>query len=84
VSLDAGVPIGQIYDRYRSRVTTAGNVDVIACVRGGDETSLREAVASCIAAISTPLTRYILMPSCDLPADTRIEKVQAFLACAGV
>ena len=82
VSLDAGVSIGETYDSFRSRVTTAGNVDVIAFVRGGDEAGLRQAVASCVAAITTPLTRYILMPSCDLPADTRIENVRAFLAGA--
>ena len=82
MSLDAGVPIGEIYDSYRSRVTTAGNIDVVNIVRGGDEATLREAVASCVAAVKTPLTRYILMPSCDLPADTRIGNVKAFLAGA--
>ena len=83
VSLDAGVSIGEIYDSYHTRVTTAGNVDVVNIVRGGDEATLREAVASCVAAVKTPLTRYILMPSCDLPADTRIGNVKAFLAGAG-
>jgi uroporphyrinogen decarboxylase len=82
VSLDAGVPIGEIYNSYRSRVTTAGNVDVVNLVRGGDEATLHEAVASCIAAVKTPLTRYILMPSCDLPSDTRIENVRTFLSGA--
>ena len=82
VSLDAGVPIGEVYDRYHTRLTTAGNVDVIQCVRGADEAGLREAVAACIAAVRTPLTRYILMPSCDLPPDTSIGNVRAFLACA--
>jgi uroporphyrinogen-III decarboxylase len=82
VSLDAGVSIGETYNRYRSRVTTAGNVDVVGIVRGGDEAALHEAVAACVAAVKTPLTRYILMPSCDLPADTRIENVRAFLGAA--
>ena len=74
--------IGEVYDRYRSRLTVAGNVDVIQSVRGGSEAALREAVGACVAAVQTPLARYILMPSCDLPADTRIENVRAFLACA--
>jgi uroporphyrinogen-III decarboxylase len=82
VSLDSGVSIGEIYDSYHTRVTTAGNIDVVNIVRGGDEATLREAVASCVAAVKTPLTRYILMPSCDLPADTRIGNVKAFLAGA--
>ena len=82
VSLDAGVSIGEVYDRYHTRLTTARNVDVIQCVRGADEAALREAVAACIAAVRTPLTRYILMPSCDLPPDTSIGNVRAFLACA--
>jgi uroporphyrinogen decarboxylase len=80
VSLDAGLSIGEVYDRYRSRVTTAGNVDVVNLVRGGSEEALREAVASCVRSVKDPLTRYILMPSCDLPADTRIENVRVFLA----
>ena len=72
----------KIYDSYRTRVTTAGNIDVVTIVRGADEAALREAVASCVAAVKTPLTRYILMPSFDLPADTRIGNVRAFLAGA--
>lgn len=80
VSLDAGVSIGEIYDSYQARVTTAGNVDVVTIVRGADEAALRTAVASCVSAVETPLTRYVLMPSCDLPADTRIGNVRAFLA----
>ena len=82
VSLDAGVPIGEVYDRYHTRLTTAGNVDVIHAVRGGSEGALREAVGACVGAVRTPLERYILMPSCDLPVDTRIENVRAFLAAA--
>jgi len=82
VSLDSGVSIGEIYDCYQTRVTTAGNIDVVNIVRGGDEATLREAVASCVAAVKTPLTRYILMPSCDLPADTPVGNVKAFLADA--
>jgi uroporphyrinogen decarboxylase len=82
VSLDAGVPIGEIHEQYRSRVTAAGNVDVIHAVRGGSEAALREAVRACVAAVKAPLARYILMPSCDLPADTPIENVRTFLACA--
>lgn len=83
VSLDAGVPIGDVYTEYRSRVTTAGNVDVVHCVRGGDERTLREAIRACVGSVPTPLSRYILMPSCDLPADTGIEKVRMFLDAAG-
>lgn len=82
MSLDSGVSIGEIYDCNHTRVTTAGNIDIVNIVRGGDEATLREAVALCVAAVKTPLTRYILMPSCDLPADTRIENVKTFLAGA--
>lgn len=82
VSLDAGVSIGEVHEQYRSRLTTAGNVDVIHAVRGGSEAALREAVGACVGAVKNPLARYILMPSCDLPADTKIENVRTFLACA--
>jgi uroporphyrinogen decarboxylase len=82
VSLDAGVSMGEVCDLYGSRVTVAGNVDVIHSVRGGNEATIRKAVESCVGAVKDPLTRYILMPSCDLPADTRIENVRMFLAAA--
>lgn len=80
VTLDAGVSIGEVYSRYRGRVTTAGNVDVIDVVRGGDATARRAAVAACIGAVADPLRRYVLMPSCDLPADTPAAHVREFLA----
>jgi len=82
VSVDAGVPIGEVYQRYRGRVVTAGNVDVVAVVRGGDAASIRENVAACVSAVADPRAGYILMPSCDLPADTPPANVAAFLACA--
>lgn len=81
VSVDAGVPIGEIYECYRDKAVTAGNVDVVNVVRGGDEASICEAVAACVSAVADPRTRYILMPSCDLPADTPLRNVSAFLAC---
>lgn len=82
VSVDAVVPIGEVYDRYRSRTTTAGNVDVVGVVRGASAAGVRAAVAACVGAVADPHVRYILMPSCDLPADTPIDNVRAFLACA--
>jgi uroporphyrinogen decarboxylase len=82
VSVDAGVPIGEVYECYRGKLVTAGNVDVVNVVRGGDATSIREAVAACVSAVPDPFTRYILMPSCDLPADTPLSNVRTFLACA--
>jgi uroporphyrinogen decarboxylase len=82
ISVDAGVPIGEVYDLYRDRAVTAGNVDVVGIVRGGGEAALEAAVAACVAAVKTPLRRYILMPSCDLPVDTPAGNVRAFLACA--
>jgi uroporphyrinogen-III decarboxylase len=82
VSVDAVVPIGEAYARYRDRTVTAGNVDVIDVVRGGDEATLRAAVDACVEAVADPLRRFILMPSCDLPADTDARSVRAFLAAA--
>ncbi len=79
VSVDAGVPIGEVYECYRGRTVTAGNVDVVDVVRGGDETRIHAAVAACVAAVADPRAGYILMPSCDLPADTPLRNVRAFL-----
>lgn len=82
VSVDAGVPIGEVYERYRAKTVTAGNVDVVAVVRGGDDASIHENVSACVSAVADPRTRYILMPSCDLPVDTPLANVRAFLAGA--
>lgn len=82
VSVDAGVPIGEVYDCYRDKVVTAGNVDVVNDVRGGDEAGIRAAVGACVRAVADPRAGYILMPSCDLPADTPLRNVEAFLASA--
>jgi uroporphyrinogen decarboxylase len=82
ITIDAGVSIGNAYRLYHERLVTAGNVDVINTIYGGDQKHLCTAVAESVAGISDPLYRYILMPSCDLPPDTPIEKVKEFLSCA--
>jgi uroporphyrinogen decarboxylase len=82
VSLDVGVPLGEVYEFYRDRVVTAGNVDVVNVIFGGDPALLCKAVSECVTGISDPYRRYILMPSCDLPPDTPLRNVKEFLACA--
>jgi uroporphyrinogen decarboxylase len=82
ISVDAGVPIGDVYRRYHSRLVTAGNVDVINTIFGGAPEQICKAVSDCISGISDPYYNYILMPSCDLPPDTPVRNVKEFLACA--
>jgi uroporphyrinogen decarboxylase len=82
VTVDAGVPIGDVYRLYHDRLVTAGNLDVINTIFGGDREHICSAVADCVSDISDPFYRYILMPSCDLPRDTPLEKVKEFLSCA--
>ena len=82
ITIDAGVSIGTAYRLYHDRLVTAGNVDVINTIYGGDQKLICSAVAESVADIRDPLYRYILMPSCDLPPDTPIEKVKEFLSCA--
>jgi len=82
ISIDAGVSIGEIYELYRERLVTAGNVDVINTVFGGELTLLCKAVSECVGEISDPFRNYILMPSCDPPPDTPLRNVKEFLACA--
>ncbi|MGE5894527.1 MAG: uroporphyrinogen decarboxylase family protein [bacterium] len=82
ISVDAGVRIGEVYELYRRRAVTAGNVDVINTVFGGDPALLCDAVSECVAQIPDPSQRYILMPSCDLPPDTPMRNAREFLACA--
>lgn len=82
ITVDAGVSIGEVYRLYHDRLVTAGNLDVVNTIFGGDQKNICRAVAESVAGISDPLYRYILMPSCDLPRDTPIQKVQEFLSCA--
>ena len=74
--------LGEAYQCYRGRLVTAGNVDVIKNVFGGDPGVLCEAVNASVSGISDPFRKFILMPSCDLPTDTPLKNVKAFLACA--
>jgi len=82
ISIDTGVPIGEVYERYREQLVTAGNVDVINAIFGGDPALLCKAVSDCVGKISDPYRKYILMPSCDLPPDTPMHNVKEFLSCA--
>lgn len=82
ITVDAGVSIGDVYRLYCDRLVTAGNVDVINTIYGGDQEHLCNSVSESVAGISDPLHRYILMPSCDLPPDTPLKNVKEFLACA--
>jgi uroporphyrinogen decarboxylase len=82
ISIDAGVSIGKAYELYHEQLVTAGNVDVINTVFGGEPALLRKVVSECVGEISDPYRNYILMPSCDLPPDTPLRNVREFLACA--
>jgi uroporphyrinogen decarboxylase len=81
ISVDAGVPIGEVYDLYFQRAVTAGNVDAVNTVLGGDPGTICSEVSACIRAVADPHRRFILMPSCDLPTDTPLSNVRAFLSC---
>lgn len=82
ISVDASVPIGEAYRLYHRRLVTAGNVDVINTIFGGDLAQICKTVSDCIAQIPDPFLNYILMPSCDLPPDTPLLNVREFLSCA--
>jgi uroporphyrinogen decarboxylase len=82
VSVDAGVPVGEVYDLFAGRLVVAGNVDVVNTIFAGDAASVCKAVSECISGVSDPYRNYILMPSCDLPPDTPLSNVREFLACA--
>jgi uroporphyrinogen decarboxylase len=82
ISVDASVSIGETYDLYRGKAVTAGNVDAVNTIAGGDPASICASVSDCLAAVSDPQEGFILMPSCDLPPDTPLPNAEAFLACA--
>ncbi len=82
ISLDAGVNLGEAYEQYSGHTVTAGNVDVIKSVFGGDPATMCDAVNASLSSIPDPFRGFILMPSCDLPPDTPLGNVKAFLACA--
>jgi len=57
-------------------------VDVIKTVFGGDPAMLCKAVSACVSGFADPFRKFILMPSCDLPLETPLKNVKAFLSCA--
>ena len=81
-SLDTGVSLGEVTALYEQHHVLAGNVDVIKTVFGGTPGQICEAVAESVEGMPRPFQRFILMPSCDLPLDTPLANVKAFLACA--
>jgi uroporphyrinogen decarboxylase len=82
ISLDTGIKFGEAYELYHKRTVIAGNVDVINTILGKDPAGICDAVSECVAGISDPFRKFILMPSCDLPPDTPLNNAKAFLACA--
>lgn len=82
ISIDASVSLGEAYKLFGERVVLAGNVDVINTLFGGDTAELCKEVSECIAEIPDPYRNFILMPSCDPPPETPLQKVKEFLACA--
>lgn len=82
ISVDAGVSIGEVYELYRTRTVTAGNVDAVNTLFRGDAARICREVSACVAGVSDPSRGYILMPSCDLPPDTPLQHAKDFLACA--
>jgi uroporphyrinogen decarboxylase len=82
ISLDACVELGRAYALYSPKIVTAGNVDVIKTVFGGNPAQICEAVSASLTGIADPFRNFILMPSCDLPPDTSLGNARAFLACA--
>jgi uroporphyrinogen decarboxylase len=82
ISVDAGVPIGEVCGLYRPGTVAAGNVDAVGVLCGGDPAGVRAAVEACVAGVEDPRAGYILMPSCDLPLETPAANVREFLACA--
>ncbi len=82
VTVDVGVSISEVYELYRQKLVTAGNVDVINTIYGGKPEKICEAVSACVSGIPDPYQKYILMPSCDLPPDTPLRNVKEFLSCA--
>jgi len=82
ISLDATVDLHEAYALYHRRVVTAGNVDVVKHVCDGDPAQLSAAVTASLAGIPDPFSKFILLPSCDLPPETPRRNAEAFLACA--
>jgi uroporphyrinogen decarboxylase len=82
ISLDSGVQLSDAYRIFDRPLVLAGNVDVVKYLFGGSITTVCQAVSDCLSGVSDPFRNYILMPSCDLPLETPLANVKAFLACA--
>ena len=82
VTVDHHVSIADAYEAFKDKTVTAGNVHVIDVIQSGDKERIRSATSECLSEVSDPFKKYILMPSCDLPVNTPLDHVKAFLSCA--
>ena len=81
ISIDCSVGLGEAYHLYRDSTVTAGNLDAVGLLARSDEAAVRRGVGRCLGEVDA-CSRYILMPSCDLPVETPRRNVAAFLAAA--
>ncbi|UCG79267.1 MAG: hypothetical protein JSV21_05435 [Nitrospirota bacterium] len=82
ISIDNSVKLSDAHKLWGDKVVLAGNVDVINTVLGGTPDKICNAVRESLDGLPDPFINYIMMPSCDLPPDTPLKNVEAFLKCA--
>jgi len=77
-SRDTGVDLPSVAARMPEDVVVIGNVSPTAAMRSGTPRDVRREVEALLAQMR-PYPRFVLSTGCDLPQETPIENIRAFM-----
>ncbi len=78
LSLDSPIDFPEAAKRLPCDVVLIGNIDPVGVMRDGDPATVREAVRSLCDGMR-PYPNFLLSTGCDLPPDTPLENIRAFM-----
>jgi len=77
-SHDTGVDLPAVAERLPEDVVVIGNISPTATMRSGTPREVRREVEALLGQMR-PYPRFVLSTGCDLPQETPIENIRAFM-----
>ncbi len=81
LSIDAPVNLAEAKKKIAGRVVLVGNVDPVKVMLEGTPQDVKQAVKECIRQ-AAPGGMYMLATGCEVPPDTPLENLRAFMEAA--
>ncbi|MDK6234404.1 uroporphyrinogen decarboxylase family protein [Aerococcus sanguinicola] len=82
ISLDQTVDLGQAKEKVGQAIALMGNVDPVRCFLQGSPEEVSRAVEDCFAKAGDNPRGFIIRSGCQLPVDTPVANVEAFMETA--